>query len=325
VSQRSHGKPRQLPAAALIIGAVLVGMAGVAAIVKFVPTTPDAPQTPPPVVVETPHPEPSLAAPTVAEQVTALLTNAEAELDAKNPQGALQAIDDVLKLQPENADALKLKTKIESATTPTTPPTIAKKPPVLSPAQQPWPANLPVVSPRPGESQEAREARAQLLYDRYNTAMSKLRNGEVTAAAQDFERILQEVPNYSDATSRLIEARQKEIDQRRNVALVHWDKARAFETSADLVGARREYQAALDADPSIPNVQDALTALGRKMAEEGVSAFRRANVFINTRGKERDAREQYQKAIDYLPADDPSRKLAQERLQQLERQLPKDR
>ena len=136
-------------------------------------------------------------------------------------------------------------------------------------------------------------------------------NGDSQGAIGEFERILVAEPGYHDVAQQIAEARQRQVAARQRQASTRLEAARRLEAAGvDLVGARREYEAAQALDPTNASIREALEKLAARMVEEGQQAFRSARQF-ESRGRNAEAIPLYEKAAAYLPTDDPSGREAQ--------------
>ncbi len=166
----------------------------------------------------------------------------------------------------------------------------------------------------------ARKARAERevatsLQRRYTQAKSEVARGDYEHAIPDLEAILHDKPGYQDAATLLDQAKaQRHTEAQRAAA-----QAQTLAAKGEFTSAIRAYEQAAKIDPSTPGVQDGIAATRKQMHDAGEQAYRRARQ-LDAVGRTQDALPLYQRAVELLPADDPSGKAARDRLEALKSQ-----
>jgi tetratricopeptide (TPR) repeat protein len=256
------------------------------------------------------------------------LKQAEALIDKGDFDGAINGhLSRALLLDPGNAAALELKTRAEElkARAAAATPTVTVIPPVNPPpVDRP---DKPVDRVRDSAAnrtasdvkQPARENKAARRPSRndqhYAIGLQALGAGNYATAISEFEAIERDAPGYKDVAARLAEAQQKLDDTIRAAALAGSRKALAdgahLEKTGDLAGALRQYESARSGDPAAAELS--VTRLRARMKTEGADAYKKAKVY-DAVGRTTEAIALYEKAVQFLPADDPTHRLAEERL-----------
>jgi len=154
--------------------------------------------------------------------------------------------------------------------------------------------------------------RASALQARYAYSKVALDRGDYAAAAGGFSAILLEEPGYLDAPQLLVKAR----DGLRNAARDALDAGNRLDAAGDWVGALKKYDQAHDVDPATPGLDEAVRRVRDKMRVAGNDALKRARQY-DALGRPLDALKEYEKAAQWLPADDPNREIARARAEQL--------
>jgi tetratricopeptide (TPR) repeat protein len=162
----------------------------------------------------------------------------------------------------------------------------------------------------------ARDAAAALT-KRYTQAKMEMARGDYEHAIVDFEAVLREKPGYQDAASQLDQAK----GLRRADAQKSMSAATAAAGKGDFAAAIRSYERTAKIDPNYPGVQDGIAGVRKQMHDAGETAYRRARQ-LDAVGRTQDALPLYLRAVELLPADDPSGKSARERLDALKGQNP---
>jgi len=140
-------------------------------------------------------------------------------------------------------------------------------------------------------------------------ARSAMIKGDYLAAISSLETILKADPNYQDAGQMLDMAKAGA----RNAAQLAVDTGAKSEMAGDYDTAVRQYEQALQLDPSSQPAADAMKRVRARMQADGEDAFKRARQF-DALGRSSDAIAMYEKAIKLLPPDHASAKTARERL-----------
>lgn len=288
---------------AIIAGGVVAGIVAIVVIVQSTAGRPRLEAPPPPSA----NVEPELTVPEVAD-TAGQMASARRLLAAGRFQEAASEIEAVLRADPGNTQAQGIVSQIEQSMSRTR--LVA---PTTTAASRAWPAGLPPVGVRTGESMANRESRARLLHERYVKARATLDAGEFQSAIHEFDAIVGEEPGYLDVAQHTADAHRRRAAQQRSLAARHVDEARNYERTGQLLQAASEYAAAIDLDSSIPGVQEGMASLRERMREEGDQAFKSAYV-ADSRGRFQEARSLYEKAWQHLPASDPRVTQARERL-----------
>jgi len=175
----------------------------------------------------------------------------------------------------------------------------------------------PTGPPAAAAARKERAARdaASALQRRYAQAKTELNRGDYEHAITDFEAVLRDKPGYQDAASLLDQAK----GLRHTEAQRAMSQATTLAAKGEFASAIREYERAGKVDPSLPGVQDGIAGVRKQMRDAGEQAYRRARQ-LDAVGRTQDALPLYQRAVDLLPADDPSGKAARDRLEALKGQ-----
>jgi hypothetical protein len=172
------------------------------------------------------------------------------------------------------------------------------------------------VTRRPGESADAWRARAQAFQTRYAYSRAALDRGDFAAAAGGFEAILREEPGYLDVPQLLVRARAGLRDVARDV----YEAGVRLDAAGDWLGALQKFEQAGQIHPEVRGLPEAVRRVREKLRAAGEAAFGRARRFDET-GRWADALKEYEKAVQWLPNDDPRWEMAQSRVEQLKRSL----
>lgn len=167
---------------------------------------------------------------------------------------------------------------------------------------------------RPGESTETWRARGAALQMRYGYSRAALERGDFAAAAGGFEAILLEEPGFLDAPQLLVEAQSGLRSSARGL----FQAGKKLDAAGDWVGALQKYEQARQISSQIPGVADGIQRVRGKLRAAGVDAFDRARQH-EANGRPQEAVKEYEKAIQWLPPDDPNRQIARARLEQIRR------
>jgi hypothetical protein len=170
------------------------------------------------------------------------------------------------------------------------------------------------ITRRPGESADAWRARAQAFQTRYAYSRAALERGDFAAAAGGFEAILQEEPGYLDVPQLLVRARAGLRDVARDV----YEAGVRLDAAGDWLGALQKFEQAGQIHPEVRGLPEAIKRVREKLRTAGEAAFGRARRFDES-GRWADALKEYEKAVQWLPNDDPRWEMAQSRVEQLKR------
>ncbi|HJR60853.1 MAG TPA: FHA domain-containing protein [Vicinamibacterales bacterium] len=174
--------------------------------------------------------------------------------------------------------------------------------------------DTPRVVRRPGESADAWRSRGAALQMRYGYSKAALDRGDYAAAAGGFEAILIEEPGYLDAPGLLVQAQQGMRASARSLFQV----GNRLDAAGDWVGALQKYEQARQIYASIPGLSEALQRVRGKLQTAGTNAFNQAKQH-EANGRPQEALKEYEKALQWLPPDDPNRQVARARIEQLKR------
>jgi pSer/pThr/pTyr-binding forkhead associated (FHA) protein len=170
------------------------------------------------------------------------------------------------------------------------------------------------VAQRPGESTEAWRARMAAFQTRYVYSRAALQRGDFAAAAGGFEAILREEPGFMDVPLLLLQARAG----LRAAAVDLFEIGQRLEAAGEWLGALQKYEQARQVHADVPGLTQAVRGVREKLRVAGSNAFNRARQ-LDGSGLSADALKEYEKAVQWLPADDPNRELARGRAEELKR------
>lgn len=170
------------------------------------------------------------------------------------------------------------------------------------------------VARKPGESIEAWRTRGEALETRYAYSKAALDRRDYAAAAGGFQAILLEEPGFLDAPRLLVQAN---AGLRANANAL-FQSGKRLEAAGDWVGALQKYEQARQIYSGMPGVTDAVQRVREKLRAAGTNAFAQAKQ-LEAMGRTAEAVKEYEKAVQWLPADDPNRQIARARVDQLKR------
>ena len=177
-------------------------------------------------------------------------------------------------------------------------------------------ANELPVPRKPGESLQDWQQRSQALQARYAFAKVALDRGDYSAAAGGFAAILLEEPGFLDTPQLLVKAREG----LRAAAADAIESGNKLDAAGDWVNALKKYDQAREIDRAVPGLDDAYKRVREKMRSAGTAALRRAKQF-DAVGRFAEALSEYEKAVQWLPGDDPQHDAAKTRADQLRARL----
>jgi FHA domain len=273
---------------ASMIGGIVI-VAAVAVLVLVYAATPrQEPESP---ALEMPSTEPPTSAGAPGDPAT-------------SPTGTLPAKDVV---PPESANA---------AAAPTSPPGSngVRPAPSVRTGGQRFDGSL--VARRPGESADAWRSRTAAFQTRYAYSRAALDRGDFAAAAGGFEAILQEEPGFLDVPQLLLRARAGLRDVARDV----FEAGQRLDAAGDWLGALQKYEQASQIHPDVRGLPEAVKRVREKLRTAGEGAFNRARRFEES-GRWADALKEFEKAVQWLPSDDPRWELAHNRVEQLKKSI----
>jgi len=181
-----------------------------------------------------------------------------------------------------------------------------KKPTAISVLTAP----TPLVARRPNETESDWNARDRSVAARYDRARAAMDAGTWTEALTLLADLQRDEPGYQDVSSRFA------IAQRRVAAQAMEDGAKQ-EASGAFRPALQYYQQAQQLEAS-PAGAEAIRKLKIRMKDEGTKSFHMAEHY-QAYGRWSEAAKAFEKAWSDLPDDDPLRKIAKERLDQIKR------
>jgi hypothetical protein len=170
------------------------------------------------------------------------------------------------------------------------------------------------VSRKPGESTEAWKTRAAALQTRYGYSKAALDRNDFAAAAGGFEAILLEEPGFRDAPRLLVQAQSG----MRASANSLFKAGQKLDAAGDWMGALQKYEQARQIYSAIPGMAESLQRVRGKLRDAGTAAFNTGKQH-EASGRPQEALKEYQKAVQWLAADDPNRHAAQARVDKLKR------
>jgi tetratricopeptide (TPR) repeat protein len=176
------------------------------------------------------------------------------------------------------------------------------------------PSDAPRITRRPGESNDAWRNRAAALQMRYGYSKAALDRGDFAAAAGGFEAILLEEPGFLDAPRLLVQAQAGMRASARSL----YEEGKRLDEAGDWVGALQKYEQARQIQAGIPGLSDSLQRVRSRLRVAGTTAFNQGRA-LETNGRAEEALKEYQKAVQWLPADDPNLQIARARVEQLKR------
>ena len=174
----------------------------------------------------------------------------------------------------------------------------------------------PRVGRRPGESVEAWRSRGAALQMRYEYSTAALTRGDFAAAAGGFEAILIEEPGFLDAPGLLVQAQSGLRSSARRLFLA----GQKLESAGDWVGALQKYEQARQIYVGVEGLSTSIQQVRGKLRTAGTAAFNEGRQH-EAAGRTEEALKAYDKAIQWLPPDDPNRQAAQTRVEQLKRTI----
>jgi hypothetical protein len=179
------------------------------------------------------------------------------------------------------------------------------KPTPAPPPKRPTPAVVEAPPPPPPPAKETPPDLAGL----FEEARSAVIKGDYLTAIAKLETILKYDANYASASNLLEVAR----GGAKNASQLAIDSGNKAEMSSDYAAAAKQYDRARLLDPTSSAPGDAMRRLRLRMQGEGEEVFKKAKVF-DAMGRRPDAIAGYEKALELLPAEHPSAKLARESL-----------
>lgn len=170
------------------------------------------------------------------------------------------------------------------------------------------------VARKPGESADAWRSRSEALQTRYGYSKAALERGDFAAAAGGFEAILLEEPGFLDAAQLLVQAQS---GLRSSARSLH-EAGKRLEGSGDWVGALQKFEQARQISAALPGISGDVQRMRDKLRIAGTNAFNQAKEH-EAAGRLNDAIREYEKAVQWLPADDPNRQVARTRVESLKK------
>jgi len=174
----------------------------------------------------------------------------------------------------------------------------------------------PPVARKPGETTEAWQIRTAAFETRYAYSRAALDRADFAAAAGGFEAILREEPGYLDVPQLLVRSRAG----LRDVARAVYESGLRLDAAGDWLGALQKFEQAGQIHPEVKGLPDAVKRVREKLSTAGEAALVRARRFDEA-GRWSDALKEYEKAVQWLPPDDPKREMSQSRVEQLKKAI----
>jgi hypothetical protein len=173
-------------------------------------------------------------------------------------------------------------------------------------------AAVPPVPRRPNETVDAWRNRTAALQARYDYSKAALDRGDFGSAASGFDAILREEPGFFDAPALLVQARSG----LRAAALDVLAAGNRLDAAGDWFGALEQYARVREVDPYTPGLDAAVRRVREKLRVAGQEAFENGQEH-ERQGRPALALQEYEKAVQWLPADDPGREAVRTRIEQL--------
>jgi hypothetical protein len=173
-------------------------------------------------------------------------------------------------------------------------------------------AAMPPVPRRPNETVDAWRNRIAALEARYDYSKAALDRGDFGSAASGFDAILREEPGFLDAPALLVQARSG----LRAAALDVLAAGTRLDAAGDWFGALQQYERVREVDPGTPGLDAAVRRVREKLRVAGQEAFERGREYERL-GRPAAALQEYEKAVQWLPSDDPGREAVRARMEQL--------
>jgi len=264
---------------------------------------------PPPTtsVPPTPVPDDPIPVKTNAQK----LDDADAALTAKECQAALDTANSVLTDDPNDARAKDLAAKATGCLARTAPQR------TTAPAGDPVVKIAPAeggLEPLPGEAGKDYKARVAVVRKRYDDAVALLQAGRFSQALREFEAIAAGVPTgYRELAQRRGEARNGiTVEANRTYTAAQQAEARSeWNVAIERYQRVHELDPARDVNGDIARVNEQKLRLGQQLCNAGLASF--------SLGKDADASEKLNKAVDLLPSSDPCHAKAKEALARIRR------
>jgi tetratricopeptide (TPR) repeat protein len=141
-----------------------------------------------------------------------------------------------------------------------------------------------------------------------------MERGDYAAAAGGFEAILLEEPGFLDTAQLLVQAHS---GLRGNARTLHRAGQR-LESNGDWLGALQKFEQARQIYSGMPGIADDIRRMKEQLRTAGTNAFIEAKAHEEA-GRIDAAVKAYEKAVQWLPADDPNRQIARTRIEQLKK------
>jgi tetratricopeptide (TPR) repeat protein len=259
-----------------------------------------------------------------ADEARQHVANARASLDRREYTDALNELDQVLARDPANPDAMALRARanelratasIEQPALTTLP--ALQTPPVSRPTQNAPPETTGALKPNAVSATKAASPVSLVeppgLVERYARAKSALDTGVFSTAVSLLDGIQREAPGFRDVGALLARARGAMSAAAREAL----EAGNKLEGSDDLMGALREYSRVQQIDPSMAaSAEQSIALLKARMKAEATDALSRAKLYYAS-DRINDAITWYERAYRNLLDDDPDKKLAKARLDEL--------
>ncbi len=149
-----------------------------------------------------------------------------------------------------------------------------------------------------------------------STSTAALTRGDFAAAAGGFEAILIEEPGFLDAPGLLVEAQSGLRSSARRL----FQAGQKLEAAGDWVGALQKYEQARQIYVGVEGLSASIQQVRGKLRTAGTAAFNEGRQH-EAAGRTDEALKAYDKAVQWLPLDDPNRQVARSRIEQLKRTI----
>lgn len=259
-----------------------------------------------------PPPSPSPAEDPNKTLIAQHLTDARAQMDARDFAGAVRDhLQVVLELEPENTEALELKRQADEAAAQ------EKKAPrlVAKPEQPPSEeVETPGIQRKPSEVWTDYTARVRRMQVALSEGKSNLDKQEFAAALTSFRAVERDQPKYQGVDQLVAEA----LGKQQKLLEEAMSGAQQNEQAGKLHEARLWYQRALKIDPGSTSAREKNQVLLGKMNLEATKLFDNATFAVKSQDT-KGAIQQFQRILDLMLPGDEIREKAAKQLEVLKR------
>jgi hypothetical protein len=106
----------------------------------------------------------------------------------------------------------------------------------------------------------------------------------------------------------------------KDVAKAVYEGGQRLDAAGDWLGALQKYEQAGQINSEVRGLPEAIKKVREKLSAAGEGALGRARRFDES-GRWTEALKEYEKAVQWLPPDDPKREMAQSRAEQLKKAI----